>query len=451
MLLEFDRAVHSLDEATARNPLPGTEDSATASTNLRTRTRVAAPGMPGSGGLGDSEARQARQAVGDRVHAGRVAQLEDQLRRAAAAQAKAERERDDAQSRFKAEREERKAVKHQYAAERKEMRRRLAQAERAVAAAQQERERAEQRLAQALEALVVSEQAAASAMRTAESAVAGMTGARAEADDVAQEQNFAQAVGGGLESPRTTASPPPRPGAAKVADFADYARRRGRWAHADDPAQMRAPRLLSVPRPNRDEIADAAQQARKTASDAAAAISRLCLALTALASLSGLWGTFGDRLPAKVASHFLLGHSLTVASTTVAICALAGAALCRALLSVLAGEERGLAAGICLGAGIAALWVGHGAHLHHTSPQWLAPGQWYLVGVLLLLLSLLTRTSEVGRRVREMALGAGLAVALTATIPQATLLRGLLVLGAVLVVVSLVRYVGRSLKRADVA
>ena len=77
----------------------------------------------------------------------------------------------------------------------------------------------------------------------------------------------------------------------------------------------------------------------------------------------------------------------------------------------------------------------------------LAPGQWYIVGILLLLLSLLTAARRVGQGPRDMALSAAvdvmLAPVLTLAVPHVALMRAVLLLVAAVAVVAEVAYVVR--------
>jgi hypothetical protein len=96
---------------------------------------------------------------------------------------------------------------------------------------------------------------------------------------------------------------------------------------------------------------------------------------------------------------------------------------------------------MCVATAVVALLVGHGAHEHHTSPQWLAPGQWYLVAVLLLLFSLhpLQRRGLVWL-LAPLALTATLAI----TIPSGSLLLAAVPLGALLALATALRVAGVS-------
>lgn len=452
---DFAGAVLSLAETQVQTPsTAGT--GATAATREQTRTRVAPLGMPGEGAMSYTEKRRARRALADRLQERRAEQLEEQLRRVRAAHAQTERERDQARgerdealAHARAERDARKDVERKHAAERKKHQREVSRLERAAAEAQQERALAENQLSRTLEALAASEQTAASTARAMEAAIAGLAGSRVGAETVAEEMRAAQAMGGGPGAPPSASSSSPRARArtgiaSGVADFAEHARRRGR-RHAPgggDPsragpadAEGRARRV------GREQMVGAAQRARRGTQWAAATVASVCLPLTALGTLVALWGTLDHRLPPSLSGHLLLSHGLTVAASTIAICALAGAALCRVLISGLKLEERRVTAGVCLAAGIAALLVGQSAHHHHSSPQWLAPGQWYILGVLLFALSLLAPARRVGRVYREMALGAGLAVVVAVTMPWVTIMRGLLVLAAALAVLGAVGYI----------
>jgi hypothetical protein len=151
----------------------------------------------------------------------------------------------------------------------------------------------------------------------------------------------------------------------------------------------------------------------------------LYLTIAVVAGAGAALGALGKGLPGEVAGPL----------AAVSIAALALAAILRAYSALIRGRADGLPATVSVLSGIAAVIVGYVALRHHTSPWLLAPGEWWVVGVVFLLISILfTFTGPLLVRLLLMLIRlVVVTVAMTMAVRQAPLVVALVVLTIFLV------------------